>query len=80
MNMNDYRQVYVLYLRYSTNQTLTSSYHSSDNYMKFVCCKSSIKHDLQLLLRFSTLYPGSLWKIDTIMFAKFKYPPPPPLK
>ena len=30
MNMNDYRQVYALYLRYSTNQTLTSSYHSSD--------------------------------------------------
>ena len=45
--------------------------------MKFIYCKSSIMHDLQLLLSFSTLYPRSFWKIDTIMFAKFKYPPPP---
>ena len=47
--------------------------------MKFVYCKSSIKHDLQLLLRFSTLYPGSLWKIDTInaCLLNLNTPPPP---
>ena len=46
--------------------------------MKFVYCKSSIKHDLQLLLRFSTLYPGSLWKIDTINACLLNLNTPPP--
>ena len=41
-------------------------------------------HDLQLLLRFFTLYSHSLWRSDTIVFAKWnktpltnKTPPPP---
>ena len=46
--------------------------------MKFIYCKSSIKHDLQLLLRFSTLYPGSLWKIDTINACLLNLNTPPP--